>query len=50
MIIEVPSGTYPVVIGSNLNHNLRGVIGRMEVARQIAPGVCTSDLFLLQCG
>jgi 3-dehydroquinate synthase len=30
LIIEVPSGTYPVVIGSNLNRDLRGVIGRMD--------------------
>ena len=30
LIIEVPSGTYPVVIGSNLNRELRGVIGRLD--------------------
>jgi len=30
LIIEVPSGTYPVVIGANLNRELRGVIGRLE--------------------
>jgi 3-dehydroquinate synthase len=30
LIIEVPSGTYPVVIGSGLNRELRGVIARMD--------------------
>src|ERR1700680_3943084 len=30
LIIEVPSATYPVVIGSNLNRELRGVIGRLD--------------------
>jgi 3-dehydroquinate synthase len=32
LIIEVPSGTYPVVIGSNLNRELRGVIARLDPA------------------
>ena len=30
LIIEVPSGTYPVVIGSNLNRELRGVVARLD--------------------
>jgi 3-dehydroquinate synthase len=30
LIIEVPSGTYPVVIGGGLNRELRSVIARMD--------------------
>ncbi|HEV2034004.1 MAG TPA: 3-dehydroquinate synthase [Candidatus Dormibacteraeota bacterium] len=30
LIIEVPSGTYPVVIGSNLNRELRSVVARLD--------------------
>ncbi len=30
LIIEVPSGTYPVVIGSNLHRELRGVVARLD--------------------
>jgi 3-dehydroquinate synthase len=30
LIIEVPSGTYPVAIGSSLNRELRGVVERLD--------------------